>query len=93
MTFSSEQIKSVVEIVNKHTNSYLDNFTVENICDVIKEEMKKADASAISIADAAFDYAYNNNLGNITMSIACKQMISKDILLIMRNDIINYLND
>ena len=47
--------------------------------------------TAIEVSDVVYDYVYTNNCDNIVISTAIQQCMPKDVLLILRQEIINIL--
>lgn len=90
MAYSKDKQTSVKDIITSYTNEYLDNYTQ---ADVLKQatDAMTVNKAAIEVADAVYDYVYANNCDNIVISTAIKQCIPKDVLLLLRQEIIKIL--
>ena len=90
MAYSKAKKDSVIEIIEQYTNEYLERYTQ---ADVIKKATDAMDDSktAIQVADAVYDYVYANNIDNIVISTALQQCMPKDVLLVLRQEIIKTL--
>lgn len=91
MSYTNKNKTDVENAIKQYTDEYLERFTQDN---VIKQATDAMDANktAIQVADAVYDYVYVNNSDSITISTALQQCMPKDVLLILRNEIINILN-
>lgn len=90
MAYTAKQKKDVKDVIVKYTDQYLERYTQDTV-------IKKAEAAmddnktAIQVADAVYDYVYENNKDNILISTALPQCMPGDVLLIIRQEIINLL--
>lgn len=90
MAYTAKQKKDVKDVIVKYTDQYLERYTQDTV-------IKKAEAAiddnktAIQVADAVYDYVYENNKDNILISTALPQCMPGDVLLIIRQEIINVL--
>jgi hypothetical protein len=90
MSYTSKQKEDVKDVIAKYTDQYLERYTQDTV-------IKKAEAAmddnktAIQVADAVYDYVYENNKDNILISTALPQCMPGDVLLIIRQEIINIL--
>ena len=91
MAYSKAKKNSVTQVIEQYTNEYLERYTQ---ADVIKKATDAMDnnATAIQVADAVYDYVYANNSDNIVISTALPQCMPKDILLVLRQEIISILS-
>ena len=91
MSYTSKNKTDVENIIEEYTEDYLERFTRN---DVIKQatDAMNANKTAIQVADAVYDYVYTKNSDNITISTSLQQCMPKDILLILRQEIISILN-
>ena len=90
-SYTDKNKETVKELIDKYTQDTLDNFLRATIKEVGITKMNEG-ASAIEVADAVFDCISNNFSGNTYMAAACKQICSKSILTVLRNEIITSLN-
>ena len=90
MAYTDKKKASVKEVIEQYTNEYLERYTQ---ADVIKKATDAMDANktAIEVADAVYDYVYANNSDNIVISTALQQCMPKDVLLVLRQEIIKTL--
>jgi hypothetical protein len=90
MAYTNQKKTSVKEVIERYTNDYLDRYTQ---ADVIKqaEDAMNDSKTAIEVANAVYDYIYANNCSNIVISTALQQCMPKDVLIILRQDIIGIL--
>ena len=90
MSYTDQKKASVVEAIERFTGEYLERYTQ---ADVIKQATDAMDdnKTAIEVADAVYDYVYANNCDNIVISTALPQCMPKDILLVLRQEIISIL--
>ena len=86
-SYTTTQIENVKEVIDKYTSNTLDNYIISTVHQIATETMKKG-ASVIEVADAVFDYLHTYHCGNITNAMMCKQICPKNVLLVLRNDII-----
>ena len=91
MAYTNDEKASVKEAIEQYTDDYLDRYTQ---ADVIKqaEDAMTANKTAIEVADAVYDYVYANNCDNVVISTSIQQCMPKDVLIILRQDIISILN-
>lgn len=91
MAYTNKKKASVKEAIEQHTNDYLDRYVQ---ADVIKqaEDAMTANKTAIQVADAVFDYLYVHNQGTAAESAGLKNCMTKDIMYIVRQDIISILS-
>ena len=91
MAYTEKKKTDVKEAIKLYTDQYFERFTQD---DVIKQAMDAMDAnkSAIQVADAVYDYVYDKNCDNVTFSTLLPQCMPKDVLLILRNEIIKVLS-
>ena len=91
MSYTNDDKNSVVETIESYTDEYLDRYTQADVIKKAKDAMDNND-SAIEVADAVYDYVYANNSDNIVISTAIQQCMPKDILLVLRQEIIKLLS-
>lgn len=91
MAYSAKQKADVKAAIEQYTNEYLERYTQ---ADVIKQAdgAMTANKTKIEVADAVYDYVYANNSDNIVISTALPQCMPKDILLVLRQEIISILS-
>lgn len=91
MAYSAKQKADVKAAIEQYTNEYLERYTQ---ADVIKQadDAMTANKTKIEVADAVYDYVYANNSDNIVISTALPQCMPKDILLVLRQEIISILS-
>lgn len=89
-SYTNEKKQIVRDLIDKYTQDALDNY----IRDIVKEtgiaKMNEG-ASAIDVADAVFDCINNKFTGDFYMATVCKQICPKNVLLVLRNEIITAL--
>lgn len=90
MAISKEKQTKVVDTIKSYTNDYLDNYTQADVIKKATDAMAK-NKTAIEVSDVVYDYVYANNCDNIVISTAIQQCMPKDVLLILRQEIINIL--
>lgn len=90
MAYTDQKKASVKEVIEQYTNDYFDRYTQATVVKQAEDAMT-ANKSAIDVADAVYDYVYTNNCDNIVISTALQQCIPKNILLVLRQEIINIL--
>ena len=100
MLFTDEHRNSVKALIDGHAGDTLDNYTRDTIKAVAAALMvnDKDDSgneipakdengneiTAIDVANAVFDYMYQNLSGDVTMAAMCKQICTKDVMLTLR---------
>lgn len=84
---SKEKKEKVISTIESHLKLELDPMSLYMIKDKANDVMDK-ESNPIRIADAVFDYIYDNYGGSHTQSIISKNICNKATLLIMRTDII-----
>ena len=90
MAYTTKNKEDAVELVEQYTGEYLDRYIQDTAIEKLKDAMDDND-TAVEVADVVYDYIYNNFSDNIVISTAIKQCMPKDILLILRQEIINLL--
>lgn len=90
MAYTDQKKTAVKAVIERYTNDYLERYTQ---ADVVKqaEDAMTANKTVIEVADAVYDYVYTNNCDNIVISTALQQCMPKDVLLVLRQEIINIL--
>ena len=90
MSYTSKQKEDVKDVIAKYTDNYLERYTQDTVIKKAEDAMND-NKTAIQVADAVYDYVYENNKDNILISTALPQCMPGDILLIIRQEIINLL--
>ena len=90
MSYTSKQKEDVKDVIAKYTDNYLERYTQDTVIKKAEDAMNN-NKTAIQVADAVYDYVYENNKDNILISTALPQCMPGDILLIIRQEIINLL--
>ena len=90
MSYTSKQKEDVKNVIAKYTDNYLERYTQDTVIKKAEDAMND-NKTAIQVADAVYDYVYENNKDNILISTALPQCMPGDILLIIRQEIINLL--
>ena len=91
MAYTTKQKNDVKDIIETYTNDYLDRYCQ---ADVIKQasDAMEANKSKTSVANTVFDYIHEKYEGdNIVYATALQQCMPKDIMLILRQEIISIL--
>lgn len=86
-SYTDKNKTTVKELIDKYTKDTLDNFIRATAKEAGIAKMDKG-ASAIEVADAVFDCINGNFSGDIYMAAACQQICPKNVLLVLRNEII-----
>jgi hypothetical protein len=89
-SYTDAKKTTVKELIDKYTKDTLDNYVRATIKEAGIAKMNEG-ASAIEVADAIFDCINKNFAGDSYMAAACKQICPKNILLVLRNEIITEL--
>ena len=89
-SYTTEKQTKVKEIIDKYTGDTLDNYIRATVKDAAVSKMKEG-VSAIEVADTVFDCIEKDYCGNDIIALACKQICQKNVLLILRNEIITAL--
>ncbi len=90
MSYTSKQKSDVSDIILAYSDKYLEGFIQQDAVNKANESMDNNE-TAIKVADAVYDYIYENHCANIVISTAINQCMPKDVLLIMRQKIIETL--
>ena len=89
-SYTDKKKTTVTELIDKYTQDALDNYVRDTVKKVGIAKMDEG-ASAIDVADAVFDCINNKFTGDIYMATVCKQICPKNVLLVLRNEIITAL--
>lgn len=100
MLFTDEHRNGVKALIDGHTGGTLDNYTRDTIKTVAATLMANDkdengneipakdehgnEITAMDVANAVFDYMYQNLSGDATMAVMCKQICTKDVMLSLR---------
>lgn len=90
MAYTDQKKASVVEAINQFTDDYLDRYIQADIIKLANDAMDD-NKTAIEVADAVYDYLYENSKGDIVTSIALKQCMPGDVMLLLRQAIFSIL--
>lgn len=90
MSYTNKQKTDVKDIILSYSEKYIERFSQQDIVNKAEEAMDNNETS-IKVADAVYDYVYENHCGDIVISTAINQCMPKDVLLIMRQEIIKAL--
>lgn len=90
MAYTNKQKTDVTSVIENYTSNYLERFTQ---ADVIKQAINAMNDNKtdIQVADAVYDYLYTHNKADITISTALQQCMPGDVMLILRQEILNTL--
>lgn len=92
MTLTEEKIQKVEEIIDIHLCPDLDIMTRKDIKDHFKVKLiLRPEADVVETADFIIDYIYEKYLGTEVQAMMYPQIVAKDPVLIMRQDIIEEL--
>lgn len=89
-SYTDKKKTTVTELIDKYTQDTLDNYVRATIKEVGITKMNEG-ASAVDVADAVFDCISDKFTGDFYMAAACKQICPKNVLLVLRNEIITAL--
>lgn len=89
-SYTDKNKTAVKELIDKYTQDNLDSYIRATIKDAGVAKMDEG-ASAIEVADAIFDCISKSFTGDVNMAASCKQICPKNILLVLRNEIIKTL--
>ena len=90
MSYTETNKKDVCNMIDSYTADTLDEYIRLSAKKVATDSMEYGH-EPIKVADSVFDFLNNGFSGNVVMAATCKQICPKNILLVLRNDIINKL--
>lgn len=89
-SYTETKRKTVEELIDKYTAGTLDIYVRATIKDAATTKMDEG-ASAISVADAVFDCIDKEFSGDSCMATVCRQICPKNVLLVLRSELITAL--
>ena len=90
MSYTAKNKQDAQALVEQYTNDYLDRYIQDSAIKKLTDAMDDND-TAIEIADSVYDYLYDGFSDNIVISTAIKQCMPRDVLLVLRQELINLL--
>lgn len=87
MAYSKNKKDQVEETIKEYTDNQLEVYSQKDLLDIAKTKME-ASATPQQVADAVYDFANENYVGDIVVATALNTCMTKDSLRLMRDQII-----
>lgn len=87
MAYSKNKKDQVEETIKEYTDNQLEVYSQKDLLDIAKTKME-ANATPQQVADAVYDLANENYVGDVVVATALNTCMTKDSLRLMRDQII-----